>query len=377
MLLRTFRQGVVLLAFFVSWKVCQASPGPEPKSLPVTHAKGFSIQYEEGVKHVTVHQPWRDAGRPVRYVLYRRGEAQPDILDGIAIPIPIESCAVLSSTYISQIDLLGQARSIRAVDHAGYIYTASVQERIQSGHIAEIGDVMHLNMERLIALSPQVVFSYALNNNDENRRTKLQAAGIQTILAASYLENSPLGRAEWIKFVGAFYDKEEEASKAFAVMEQEYLDICKTVSAITNRPSVLASAPFKGTWHVPGGQSYSAALIQDAGGTYLWENNSSNGGIPISMEEVFSRAIDADIWINPSSWGSLEDGRKQDQRFSAFKAFRAGKVYNNNKRVNKQGGNDFWESGVIQPQVVLKDLVSIFHPELFPAYERVYFQQLK
>lgn len=348
-----------------------------PDKVTVTHAAGFHVSYHGTWKEVTITQAWRDAARPLTYILVQQGTPVPDKQGDAVVTIPIKTCAVLSSTYLPHLDVLGQAGSVVGVDNFKHVNTPSIRARIDAGNVREIGTTVNMNVERIVSLSPDILLSYTLDNAEAARRSVLTRAGVTIILGSSYLETTPLGRAEWLKFTSLFFNAERKAEAEFTRIRTAYEALVDLVKDSEKRPTVMSSAPFKGVWHVPGGYSYVATLLRDAGADYIWASDTHTGGIPVAVETVVSKAVSADFWINPSMWTSLKDGLRQDTRFTVFQAFRNGKVYNNNKRLNAQGGNDFWESGVINPHVVLKDLIHIFHQEKLPDYALYYFHQLK
>ena len=146
---------------------------------------------------------------------------------------------------------------------------------------------------------------------------------------------------------------------------------------VANKPTVLLNAPYQGIWWIPGGNSFLARFLKDAGAAYLWADDPSTGSKIIDFEVIYEKALDADYWLHPGQWNSLKEGLAVDERFAQFRAFREGHVYNNNARVNKYGGNDYWESGLTKPDVILADLIKIFHPELVPDHKLVYYKKLK
>ena len=348
-----------------------------PDKVTVTHASGFNVRYHGTWKEVTIRQPWRDAARPLTYILVQQGTPVPAKQGDAVVTIPIKTCGVLSSTYLPHLDLLGKADSVVGIDNVKHVNTPSIRARIDAGNVREIGTTVNMNVERIVSLAPDILLSYTLDNAEAARRSMLTRAGVNLILGSSYLETTPLGRAEWLKFTSLFFNEERKAEAAFARIRKAYEALVDLVKNPEQRPTVMSSAPYKGVWHVPGGRSYAATLLRDAGANYLWASDTHTGGIPVAVETVVSKAVSADFWINPSMWRSLKDGLQQDARFTVFQAFRDGKVYNNNKRLNDQGGNDFWESGVINPHIVLKDLIHIFHKEKLPDHALYYFQQLK
>jgi ABC-type Fe3+-hydroxamate transport system, periplasmic component len=233
-----------------------------------------------------------------------------------------------------------------------------------------------VNVEQALDLNPDLIMTYGVGNPEFDAHPKLLEAGLKVVLNSEYMESTPLGRAEWIKFTAAFFNQEMAANKAYAAIANRYREIAAKAREVANKPTVLANAPFRGTWYMPGGKSYVAQLLADAGATYLWADDTSSGSQPLSFEEVFERAQNADFWLNPGSAKSLSELQQIDERFSQFTAFQKGNVFNNNKRLNENGGNDYWETGVTNPHLILADLIKILHPELLPDHELFFYQQL-
>ena len=138
----------------------------------------------------------------------------------------------------------------------------------------------------------------------------------------------------------------------------------------------MTGLPWKDSWYIPGGNSFAAAFIRDAGGDYIWSDMDSHEASPVDLESVFARSPQADIWINSGAARSMEDIRKTDSRLAEFRPYREGNVYNNTARLNPTGGNDFWEQGVMEPHIILADLIRIFHPEVLPGHELRYYEML-
>ena len=259
--------------------------------------------------------------------------------------------------------------------------TPSVADRIKKGQIAEIGDgsssmMRNLNMERLLALQPEIVMLYGTGNPQYDFHEQLQAAGLTPAINAEYMETTPLGAAEWIKFVAAFFDKDAEAKQIFDGIAQRYNAERAIAQSVTTRPTVFTGVDYHGSWYEPGGNSYRARFMEDAGATYLWRDDHTQGAMPLTMEAVMARAKNADYWIDVTILHSMAELAAQDARYREFKAFREKRVFNNDVRINAAGGNDYWESGMANPDQMLADMISIFHPELMPDHKRIWYRQL-
>ncbi len=349
-----------------------------PDTVEVEYADGFSIEYHGNYKVVTVNTPWQGASEPYIYVLVQCGTPVPEGYEGEQIiEVPATSAISMSTTYIASFVELGLVDRVVAVDEGDFIFNPEVLTRFNAGDIIEIGSGSTVNVEQTLALEPDVIFTFATGSVDYDTHPVLLEAGLNVVLNSDYLESQPLGRAEWVKFIAAFFNAEAEANAIFDEVESSYHELSEVAAEAESRPTVLANAMFGDTWYVSGGGSYAAQLIADAGGDYVWADDASTGSLPLSFEEVVDRALDANIWLNPNFWFTLADGLAEDERYAEFAAFENGQVYNNNARVTDFGGNDFGETGVLHPELILGDLIYIFHPDLLPDHELFFYQQLQ
>lgn len=343
------------------------------------YASGFSIKDEESYKVLTVHNPWQYSRNvSYAYALSSRRDLLPDsIQDLLWIRTPVKRVVVLSTTHVAMIEQLGQAGSIVGLSGSDFIYSQKIRERISSGQVADVGYGQGLDYESIVELDPDALFIYGVEGNVVATLEKLTELGIPVVFCGEYLEPHPLGKTEWVHFFSCFYDLEEKASEFFHLIDSSYNHLSDLVSHARYKPTVLTGLPWKDTWHMAGGKSFAARLIEDAGGDFLWSDNPSTQAVPLDLESVYLRAVGAGVWINPGAAGSLKDIGSLDERFLDLDVVRNSRVYNNNLRTNREGGNDYWESGTLRPDLILADLIKIFHPDLLPDHEWVYYQQLK
>jgi iron complex transport system substrate-binding protein len=341
------------------------------------YAKGFSIEEVNGYKVITVHQAWKNANKSIQYVLTKAGQPLPtEFPGGILVQIPVKKIICLSTTHAPFIDLLGESEKIVGFSGIKYISTPSIANRIKQGKIKEVGQENGINLEVMLGLQADLTIAYMMNEADKSYE-QMQRAGIKVAVNSEYLEENPLGQAEWIKFFAAFFDKEARADSIFNEIEREYLAISNLAKYQTNKPLVFTNIPYGGTWYVAGGRSFVATLIKDAGAAYVFDQDTTQGSVPMSIETVFNQAQKADFWLNVSDFNLLDDLKSLDRRFSEFEAMQKGNIFNNNNKVNENGGIAYWELGVARPDIVLKDLVKIFHPHILPQYELYFYKKLK
>jgi len=352
-----------------------------PDKAQVVYAQGFSIDYYDTYKVVTVTQPWQGASEGFTYVLVMRGSQVPGGFEGAqVIEIPVRSIVTMSTTYFPHLEMLGVLGSLVAVDDATYVFNETVQQRASAGEIAVVGGGAGggaVNVEMLLEIEPELIMTSASGVPEYDAHPALIEAGLPVVINADYLESSPLGRAEWGKFIAAFYNLEDEANRQFEEVASSYLALKEQVSALSARPTVFTNTDFQGSWYVPGGESYAAILLKDAGADYLWADTPGTGANPLAFEEVFDAAKEANFWLNVGFAGDLASLLMMDERYADFDAYAEGRVYNYNKRVNANGGMDYFESGTARPDLVLADLVAIFHPGLLPEHDFYYYQQLQ
>ena len=339
----------------------------------------FSITNFHNYSILPVRNPWQNAeGTGFSYVLEKGSAHLPDSLSAFpVIHVPVKNVVVFSTTHVGFIAALHEENTISGISGSRYIYNKNIRNRIDSGKVSDVGYAPAVDYETIIGLNPDLVVLYGLNSSVTGISDRLGKAGIPSVIIAEYLEAHPLGKMEWIKVFGAFYQKEQLAGELFSQAEQQYIELCNQAKSATTKPKVMVGLPWKDTWFMAGGKSFTARLITDAGGDYLWSDNPSVEYIPLDLETVFMKAYNADYWINAGSSRTLSEIQARDERFSILPVFKRGMIYNNDARLNEAGGNDFWESGVVNPDKVLADLVKIFHPDLIGEHTFVYYRKLE
>ena len=350
-----------------------------PQKLSVSHATGFDVEYHNSYKVVTVSSPWHGAQEPFRYVLVQCGAPAPEGVDGALIEVPVANIVAMSTTYLPTLDRLGLVDRLIGLDSHKWTTNAAVKERIAAGEIAEIGSGSNVNVELALDLDPALVMTYGSGFSDYDTHPLLLEAGIPVALNGDYVEQEPLGRSEWMKFIALFFNREADAASHFEEIAAGYQEVASLTKGLEARPSVLLGSVYNGTWYVAGGESYMAQLLEDAGAAYLWSDQGGAGSLPLDFEAVYDVAENADFWLNPdnSFWLTAENVLASDPRYGDFAPFDSGRLYNNNVMVNENGGNAYYEVGAVRPDKVLRDLVKILHPQLLPDHELVFFQRIE
>ncbi|MBE0637700.1 MAG: ABC transporter substrate-binding protein [Bacteroidales bacterium] len=292
--------------------------------------------------------------------------------DGLVISIPVESMVCLSATHIAYADALGLMDKISGVASADYVVSAKFNELLKEGKIREIGIADHFKVEQLIQLSPEIILATAQQGQGYEN---LKNAGLTMVPLAEHLENHPLGRAEWIKCLGVLFGKEKEAMLIFDSISREYNRLKMLTLDVVNRPVVLSGKQYGGFWNLPGGKSYFAQMIDDAGATYIWADNNDSGSLMLDFEVVYDRGMDADFWrflVWSRDGFSIERLIDEDARYAGLKAFKEKKILTCNTFEKP-----YFQRGLLEPHVILADYISIFHPELLPDHQPVYYELLK
>ncbi len=341
----------------------------------LSYATNFSIQKKTGYILVRINSPYKNAESGLRYVLYPRETEKPNVEADAFIPIPIKSIVCTSTTHIPLLDYLGDTDKLVGFPTTDYISSEKMRLRVDSGYVTELGIDNSINIEKLIELNPDLVMAYTMTS-DFGQFNKIQEAGIPVLINAEYMELDPLGRVEWIKLAGVLFGKEDKADSVFTMIETAYNSTKAKIKKTNNKPTVMSGSMYSDTWYLPGGNNYAAKLLTDAGFEYIWEKDTTEGFLALSYEAILDKANKADYWIGASNFKSLTDMKEANERYSFFKPFETNSVYSYNKRIGTKGGSEFLELGYLRPDLILKDLVKIGHPNLLPNHELFFYFQL-
>jgi iron complex transport system substrate-binding protein len=345
----------------------------------VTKAQRFKIEKVKGYLKVNIINPWQGADNvSMEYYLIRRDSLLPEGLDSAdVIFVPVKNIVCMSTTHAAMLAALGEENSISGVSGPGYVYSENLQKNIKAGLVADVGYDSGLNKELILSISPDIIMMYGIGSESAGYVGKIRELGIKVVFNADYLETDPLGKAEWIKLFGALYCKEEMADSIFKSEILLYDSLKSYILEKTSvRPKVLLGLPYKDTWYVSPGNSFICKIIADAGGEYLWKDTESSVSMPYGIENVYLKALNADFWFNIGSIESKSEIEAVDSRLTNLPCFLEGNLYNNTKRITKKGGNDYWESGTVFPHLILKDIASVLHPELFNNNDLYYYKKI-
>ena len=343
------------------------------------YAKGFEIQHFGELTVLKIHSPWPKSDKSYTYALVSRENAatmtfDKDEFDAIIIT-PINKLVVTSTTHLPALELLGVEKTLIGFPGTDYISSEGFRKRVNTDGIRELGKNEGINTEVLLELHPDLVVGFGIDGNNKTFET-IEKSGIPVIYNGDWVETSPLAKAEWIKFFGVLYNKEKQADSIFYDIKTDYLEAKKLASQVVKRPSVLSGAMHKDIWYLPSGTSAEAQLLKDANVDYLWKDTTEKGSLSLNFETVFNKAQNADIWISPSYYSSLEALKKANEHYTKFEAFQTKNVYSFVNKTGETGGVLYFELGMARPDLVLKDLVKVCHPELLKDYEPYFFKKL-
>ncbi len=340
------------------------------------YASGFDILGAEGWQStvIRVRNPWQGAKEvEMAYFIARNGEKPPRDFRGGVIRAGAERIVCMSSTYIAMLDALGQVG--RVVGVSGMEYIANPHVLARRDEIKDVG--AEINYESLVGLKPDLVLLYGVSDALAATTDKMNELGIPYMYVGDYLEESPLGKAEWMVVLSELTDCRAAGERVFGAVPERYDALKRLVSGVTRRPAVMLNTPWNDSWMMPSVNNFVVRLIRDAGGDYIYPKNTSHSSVAIGLETAYGLIREADVWLNTGRVTSLAELLAVDEKFSDAKAVREKKVYNNNLRLTPGGGNDYWESGCVRPDVVLRDLIRILHPELLEEGDLYYYRHLE
>lgn len=361
--MRIFLTLFIVVAFLASCKGSHASSSAEGEGevLPMKYAENLTIREFPDFTEVTVRNPWDTLKTLQKYILVERDSAMPAGLpEGTIIKVPVTSALVYSTVHNSLITELGAIDAIGGICNSKYVNGKELQARLASGRIVDCGVSLSPDLEKIIKLKPQVIMLSPFENND--KYAKVGELGIPIIECADYMETSPLGRAEWVRFYGMLFGKQDVADKMFAETESNYLKLKQIANGLAIKPKVIIDQRYGQVWNVPGGVSTMGRLIEDAGGINPFASYKQSGSVPLAPEKVLAEAHDADIWFvryNQEKDKSLRELGNDAPVNSQFKAYKNRRVYGCNTRYI-----DFYEETPFHPDRLLEDMISAMHLEL-------------
>lgn len=370
--------GFLLLIVLLS--ACKESIVNDAESLEkiaLSYASGFTISKGNDFWQLEVTQAWTGTDRVFKYLVLGENTEKPAGDFDAIIQLPVEKVILTSTTQIPHLDMLDATGKLIGFPNLNLISSDKTWAQIDAGKVAELGAGPSANTEMVIDLAPDWLMVSTLGD-DLKYLDLLAQAGIPAVINGEYVEQHPLGRAEWIKFTGVLLGKYEEAKVVFEQVENDYLEAERLSGSVVDslRPTVLSGVLYQDIWYAPGSGSWGANILQNAGGDYIFSNQKGTGSAQLNYEFVLENALEADFWIGSADFPDLETMGKAEPRYKAFKAFKSGNVFSYTQKKGREGGLEYFELGYMRPDLILKDLIKILHPDLLPGYELYFYQQL-
>ena len=296
------------------------------------YAQGFSLRQQGDSAWIVVHKPWQGASGDFTYLLVGgdSGAAAagppPDKAfgagDTLVIPVPARRAVTLTTTNLRHLESIGSLDALAGLGGGRFVCSPEVRRRMADGRIRDVGEDTRLDLEALVSLRPDLLFTFVVGGSSDGGLAKVAETKIPTVIEGSYMEETPLGRAEWIKFTAAFFGKSRAADSAFAEVDSAYRALAALGARAAHRPTVVVGAPFGGVWWMPSGRTYVARLLSDAGADYLWAGDTTRGSLNLDLETVLAKAGQAEVWLNGGEWADLDAAKAQDPRYALFRAWR-------------------------------------------------------
>ncbi|MDX1462220.1 MAG: ABC transporter substrate-binding protein [Marinirhabdus sp.] len=343
----------------------------------VQFAEGFKVKQYEGYKKLTLKNLWPGSDKEFNFILVKDADnfKSKKKFDGI-IEVPLKSIVVTSTTHIPSLEMLGVEDRLVGFPNLDYISSEKTIQRIDAGEIMELGKNEDLNTELLVELQPDLMVTFAIDS-DNSSAERIQEIGIPVLYNGDWNETTPLGKAEWIKFFGVLMGKEKTADSIFNRIKIDYTNAKNVAGQSESKPTVLSGAMYRDLWHLPQGGSWAAQLIADANGEYLWNDTEGTGSSSLNVESVLEKGKNAQYWIGPGQFTSLDQMKEAHSAYEQFDAYQNNNVYSFTNKKGANGGVLYYELAPNRPDMVLKDIGKILHPELFPDHELYFFTKIE
>ena len=377
---------IIIFSFFFCFLGCKERKKETlpisltPSITAINYAKGFSIEkLGSGVTIINILSPWPGAESTFKYALVPKSKLGSMTLDkeefDAIIGVPVTQIVTTSTTHIPSLESLGVIDALKGFPDTQYVSSKMARQRIDQGLIKDLGNNESINTEMVIELNPEVVIGFSISNQNKAYET-VQRSNIPVVYNGDWTEETPLGKAEWIKFFGPFFQKEQEADSIFKTIAASYNQAKSLAKRSKVKPSVLCGALYKDVWYLPGGNSWAAKFLEDANAYYPWSQSDQTGSLNLSIESVLVTGVDTDYWISPSQFTSYQELKDANRHYLSFKAFQNKNIYTFAKTKGDTGGLLFYELAPNRPDLVLKDLIHIFHPEVLPEHELFFYKPL-
>ena len=380
-MMNSFNTKILFLLLVLNFTACKKNEKTTTVSTAtekneIEYSTNLSIHKYDDYSIVKVLNPWPDANKDFVYILKEKNAAVPDSLQKYTqITVPLQSIVVTSTTNIPFLEMLGVEKSLAGFPHTDYVSSEKTRKLIDAGIVKNVGQNERLNMEKLIDLAPEAIVTFGIDNNNP-MIANLEKNGLKVLIQADWMEQSPLGKAEWIKLYAALFGKEKEGKILFDNIVKSYHSALLLVAGQKAEKTVLYGSMYQNQWYVAKGNSWVAQFMKDAKSNYLWAATEGSGSLGLSFENILDKAKNADIWIATGSFKSAEELRNSNPHYQQFDAFKTKNVYTFESKLGATGGTIYYELAPSRPDLVLKDYIKIFHPDLLPEYHFTFVQKL-
>lgn len=380
-MMNSFCNKTLFLFLLLSFAACKKNEKSSTSSTTVQkneieYSTNLSINKYKGYSIVKVLNPWPDANKDFTYILKEKNATVPDSLQKYPqLSVPLKSIVVTSTTNIPFLEMLKVEKSLLGFPHTDYVSSVKTRKLIDAGIVKNVGQNERLNMEKLIDLAPEAIVTFGIDNNNP-MIANLEKSGLNVIIQADWMEQSPLGKAEWIKLYAALFCKEKEGKILFDNIVKNYNEALQLVANQKAEATVLYGSMYQNQWFVAKGNSWVAEFMKDAKSNYLWADVAGSGSLGLPFEKILEKAKNAQVWIATGSFKNAKELGDSNPHYSQFDAFAAKNVYTFESKLGATGGTIYYELAPSRPDLVLKDYIKIFHPELLADYNFTFAQKL-
>jgi len=367
----------LLLIFLASCSSPKKKENNSTKASGIKYAKGFSIISNEHYKKLIILNPW-DNYKPYATYYILKDSIKPRLVDNglnfyfYQTPKKIALHTAAQATSLKILDL---NKYIKGITDPRFFYEQQFADNLEAGKLIQTSNAVQMNKERIILLKPDIIITSGWNNINTDYQLLIKM-GFPALFMIEWMESEPLGRAEWIKVIGLIFDKEKEADSLFNLIESNYLTIKDQQHQNKTKPKVLHGEEYNGVWYVAGGKSYIAQIYKDAGADYLWKESDKAGSLTLDIEVVLEKGVNADFWFTTFGQNSEDINHIKQEKYSLLTSVKKETIYSNTNRVRATGGNDFWETGNLRPDLILKDVVQIINQKDFQSDSLFFYKKL-
>lgn len=376
-----FHSKILLLLMLCSFLACQKK---EQSNTVLTttvkneieYSSNLSIYKYNGYSVVKVLNPWPEANKNFTYILKEKNGVIPDSLQKYTqLSVPLQSIVVTSTTNIPFLEMLNVEKFLVGFPNTDFVSSVKTRKLIDAGTVKNVGQNERLNIEKLIDLAPEAIITFGIDNNNP-MIDNLRKSGLNVVIQADWMEQSPLGKAEWIKLYATLFGKEKEGKILFETIVKNYNEALALAATQKAESTVLYGSMYQNQWYVAKGNSWVAEFMKDAKSNYLWANIKGSGSLGLSFEKILDKAKNADIWIATGSFKNAKELGNSNPHYEQFSAFKNKNVYTFESKLGATGGTIYYELAPSRPDLVLKDYIKIFHPELLADYNFTFAQKL-